>query len=80
VLHALALDENREDFALVPFTEPAGETRLEQVWFAGSHSDVGGGYASQEAALIALKLRDAGESEAAVGPSDVGRAQRLDGV
>ncbi|GAA0789257.1 DUF2235 domain-containing protein [Marinobacterium sediminicola] len=41
--HAVAIDENRQDF------EPAlwrtrGEVDLQQVWFAGVHSDIGGGY------------------------------------
>jgi len=41
--HALALDEQREDFEPTIW-EPQPEVDLEQVWFAGVHSDVGGGY------------------------------------
>ena len=37
--HAVSIDENRADF------EPTG-LDLKQVWFAGVHSDVGGGYAN----------------------------------
>ena len=47
-LHALALDEQRKDFGpTIWHQKPAGKARgqvLKQVWFAGAHSDVGGGY------------------------------------
>ena len=42
--HALAIDEKRRDFAPSPWDEAdvgPGQT-VEQVWFAGAHSDVGG--------------------------------------
>ena len=47
--HALALDEGREAFKPTFFTQQsdAGGQRLEQVWFAGAHADVGGGYQDQ---------------------------------
>jgi uncharacterized protein (DUF2235 family) len=38
--HALALDEHRIDFSHTPWTPRDG---IEQAWFIGSHSDVGGG-------------------------------------
>lgn len=43
--HALAVDENRDEFIPTLWTGkvPPGAT-IEQVWFAGAHSDVGGGY------------------------------------
>jgi len=41
--HAMAIDENREDFAPVPWDAKPG-IDLKQVWFAGVHCDVGGGY------------------------------------
>ena len=41
--HALSLDEQREDFEPTLW-EPGSGADLEQVWFAGVHSDVGGGY------------------------------------
>lgn len=44
--HALAIDEHRADFAPTPWNARAG---VEQLWFAGAHSDVGGGY--EESAL-----------------------------
>lgn len=41
--HALALDENREAFSPVMWEcPPEHPGRLEQVWFRGSHGDVGG--------------------------------------
>jgi hypothetical protein len=46
---ALALDEHREDFVPTLWNKlpdaPATQ-RLEQVWFPGAHSNVGGGYAN----------------------------------
>ena len=44
--HALAIDERRKPFApsLWAVDTPADRQRVEQVWFAGSHSNVGGGY------------------------------------
>lgn len=43
--HALAIDERRKPFAPSLWERPLGWTgTLEQVWFAGVHSNVGGGY------------------------------------
>ncbi|WP_048707663.1 DUF2235 domain-containing protein [Microvirga massiliensis] len=47
--HALALDDERTTFHPVRFDMTAelpraGEARIQEVWFAGVHSDVGGGY------------------------------------
>lgn len=41
--HAIALDEVRASFQPTLWTETAGKD-VEQVWFPGVHSDVGGGY------------------------------------
>lgn len=41
--HALAIDECREDFLPTLWSEKPG-LDLQQVWFSGVHSDVGGGY------------------------------------
>lgn len=41
--HALSLDEHREDFEPTLWEAKEG-TDVQQVWFAGVHSDVGGGY------------------------------------
>jgi uncharacterized protein (DUF2235 family) len=44
--HALAIDERRRSFkpAIWDTTNAAAEQHVEQVWFAGAHSNVGGGY------------------------------------
>lgn len=41
--HAMAIDELREDFEPTTWT-PNGEMDLQQVWFAGAHSNIGGSY------------------------------------
>jgi uncharacterized protein (DUF2235 family) len=55
--HALAIDEPRQSFTPVLWNEsqedPAAP-RIEQVWFAGAHSNVGGGYPRQGMSLVAL--------------------------
>jgi uncharacterized protein (DUF2235 family) len=53
---ALAIDEKRRPFEPTLWQQQAdaGEQRLEQVWFAGVHSDVGGGYPDGRLADIAL--------------------------
>lgn len=53
---ALAIDETRRPFAPTLWEQnpnPADQV-LEQVWFAGSHSDVGGGFADTGLSDIAL--------------------------
>lgn len=42
--HALSIDENREDFEPTLWSQEPGMD-LKQVWFAGVHTDIGGGYA-----------------------------------
>ena len=49
---ALAIDEQRADFVPTPWAEREG---VRQVWFAGAHADVGGGYDSHGLADIALE-------------------------
>jgi len=53
--HAMAIEEHRAEFTPTLWTgaAPAGG-RIEQVWFAGAHSDVGGGYATRALADIPL--------------------------
>lgn len=53
---ALAIDEQRRPFraTLWQRQEHANEQILEQVWFAGAHSDVGGGYPDPSLSEIAL--------------------------
>jgi uncharacterized protein (DUF2235 family) len=51
--HAMALDERRRDF---PVTRWDRDKRIEEVWFIGAHSDVGGGYPAGEAGLSDIAL------------------------
>ncbi len=54
--HALAIDEQRDEFVPTLWTgKPAPGTTIEQVWFAGCHSDVGGGYVDRALADIPLE-------------------------
>jgi uncharacterized protein (DUF2235 family) len=54
--HALAVDEHRDEFEPTLWTgaQPAG-CDIQQVWFAGAHSDVGGGYQDHRLADIPLR-------------------------
>jgi uncharacterized protein (DUF2235 family) len=53
--HALAIDERRKPFVPNLWTRPDGWAgRLEQAWFPGVHSNVGGGYAPDGLANEAL--------------------------
>ena len=62
--HALAIDERRKPFAPTIWTTKRGRTNTAQRWFAGVHSDVGGGYADDHGlADIALEWL-AGRAEA----------------
>jgi hypothetical protein len=52
---ALAIDEPRESFAPLLWQEDSQDrNRINQVWFAGAHSNVGGGYPKQGMSLVAL--------------------------
>ena len=54
--HALALDDERAAFSPVLWDErhPSTRERVQQVWFAGAHANVGGGYPQQGMSLVAL--------------------------
>lgn len=56
--HALAIDDERQSFHPMLWDErrASGEpdTRLEQTWFPGVHSNVGGGYIKQGMSLVTL--------------------------
>jgi len=53
--HALAVDEHRGPFEPALWeTPPAGGQTVKQAWFAGAHSDVGGGYMEPQLSDIAL--------------------------
>jgi hypothetical protein len=51
--HAMAIDELRADFPVTRWDERLG---VRQVWFAGAHSDVGGGYITNECGLSDVAL------------------------
>lgn len=63
--HALSIDENRADFPRVKWgTQSAVQMNngknpkwLDQVWFAGCHSDVGGSYPEDESRLSDISLQ-----------------------
>lgn len=62
----MSIDENRADFARVPWNLPAGTQDIgadgssalpfKQVWFAGNHSDIGGGYSENESRLSDIAM------------------------
>jgi len=59
IRHALALDEDRQSFRPVLWNEVVSgrhlsPERIQQVWFSGVHSNVGGGYPDDGLALTAL--------------------------
>jgi len=49
--HALAIDEERHSFKPVLWEN---DSRIQQVWFAGVHSNIGGGYPRQGMSLVSL--------------------------
>lgn len=55
--HAVAIDEKRGPFTPTLWSRvpDAGDQRVEQVWFSGVHSDVGGGYSDDDLSDIALQ-------------------------
>lgn len=61
--HAVAIDEHRRPFVPTLWTDPKGAplrvnvagSNVEQTWFVGAHSNVGGGYADTGLSDIALK-------------------------
>jgi uncharacterized protein (DUF2235 family) len=66
VAHALALDEERERFEPAYWELPAAaDTRVDEVWFSGCHTNIGGGYVDANLSNISLfwmlqSARDAG--------------------
>lgn len=53
--HALAIDEHRDEFVPTLWTgEAEHDSDIKQMWFAGAHSDVGGGYTDRTLADIPL--------------------------
>ena len=62
---AIAIDERRKDFDHVGWggagswrqTNPGEPEWLEQIWFAGNHADIGGGYPEPESRLSDITLK-----------------------
>ncbi|MDH3599877.1 MAG: DUF2235 domain-containing protein [Candidatus Tectomicrobia bacterium] len=52
--HAMALDERRDTFEITRPTVEGSQTRFEELWFKGVHSDVGGGNRNVARSNIAL--------------------------
>jgi uncharacterized protein (DUF2235 family) len=58
IRHAVSIDERRAFFRQKLFGEPHDPKQdMQEVWFAGGHSDVGGSYAEAESQLSQLALR-----------------------
>lgn len=65
VRHAMAIDEYRKDFERVKWGSArtirqavSGEPEpFEQVWFAGCHADIGGGYPENESRLSDISMK-----------------------
>lgn len=71
--HALAIDDARLAFEPVLWKVAAGDDRIDQVWFAGAHSNVGGGYPKHGLSLVALEwmLSKVAEAKLRLLPLDV---------
>jgi len=65
--HAIAIDERRrmfrvnhwlqpQDYVANPFRDKRAPQDIKQVWFAGVHSDIGGGYPESESGLSKFPL------------------------
>lgn len=55
--HALSVDDERHSFhpLLWHHRDAGDDQRIDQTWFAGAHSNVGGGYPKQGVSLVALE-------------------------
>jgi uncharacterized protein (DUF2235 family) len=77
---ALAIDETRRRFVPCLWARPVGRDTeiqtLEQVWFAGSHSNVGGGY--KDAGLSDIALLWMVDRACSAQPADEGKPLAVD--
>lgn len=61
--HAIALDEWRTAFDCTMWGKrDNNETELRQVWFPGTHANIGGGWDDQQIATIALACKCSGNA------------------
>ena len=92
IYHAVSIDERRTQFYphLLFDQKESSETRVEEVWFAGVHSDIGGSYGKDDPSLgdITLKwmisrvqneLEFDSNSVAALKPDSLGRMHNAEG-
>jgi uncharacterized protein (DUF2235 family) len=81
--HALSLDDERDTFHPLLWDEISSHhpDRIKQVWFAGVHSDVGGGYPDDTASYIPLAwmLREAAGAGLRFAPTAVEKICRIAG-
>ncbi|HEX8169951.1 MAG TPA: DUF2235 domain-containing protein [Thermoanaerobaculia bacterium] len=77
--HALAIDERRGPFQPTLWNyDPKAAPKIEQMWFAGVHSDVGGGYEQTGLSDIALQwMLDKSQQAGLVLDADVLAARPL---
>jgi uncharacterized protein (DUF2235 family) len=83
--HALAIDDERHTFHPTlwnEFESDPEKTRIQQVWFAGAHSNVGGGYPKQGMAHVTLywMMRHARDAGLHLYAEDIARTQRAANV
>ena len=57
VRHAISIDEQRKFFRTNLWSTTTHETDVKQVWFAGVHADVGGGYEESQSGLAKIALQ-----------------------
>jgi uncharacterized protein (DUF2235 family) len=57
VRHAISIDERRVFFRQNHWDRSPDDHDVKEVWFAGVHSDVGGGYAEEESGLAKVALQ-----------------------
>ena len=76
--HALALDDERLTFHPKHFDpDPSGERDVKEVWFAGVHSDVGGGYLDAALSYLPLVWMAQEATKTFTGPDGAVRASGL---
>lgn len=57
VRHAISIDEERKFFRTNLWASSEQYTNVKQVWFAGVHADIGGGYEESESGLAKITLQ-----------------------
>jgi uncharacterized protein (DUF2235 family) len=79
--HALSLDDERRTFHPVLWSErkETNPQRIQQVWFAGVHSDVGGGYPKEALSYVSLEwiMREAERAGLRFKPGAIDECARL---